>query len=50
LPILWLEWEEEWFAAEGQSVIHNVKQIDRGYENIEERLNALGAKIERKII
>ena len=37
-------------AAEGQSVIHNVKQIDRGYENIEERLNALGAKIERKII
>lgn len=34
-------------SAEGTSVIHNVDQIDRGYEQIENRLNALGAKIER---
>lgn len=34
-------------AAEGTSTIHNIDQIDRGYERIEERLNALGAKIER---
>ena len=34
-------------AAEGTSVIHNIDQIDRGYERIDERLNALGAKIER---
>lgn len=34
-------------SAEGTSVIHNIEQIDRGYENIEVRLNALGASIER---
>ena len=34
-------------AAEGKSVIQNIKQIDRGYENIEDRLNKLGAKITR---
>ena len=34
-------------AAEGTSTIHNIDQIDRGYERIDERLNALGAKIER---
>ena len=34
-------------SAEGQSVIHNINQIDRGYERIEQRLKALGARIER---
>jgi len=34
-------------AAEGESVIDNVRQIERGYERIDERLNALGAKIQR---
>jgi UDP-N-acetylglucosamine 1-carboxyvinyltransferase len=34
-------------AAEGTSVIHNVGQIERGYERIDERLRALGADIER---
>jgi len=34
-------------AAEGESVIHNVSQIDRGYERIDERLRSLGATIER---
>ena len=34
-------------SAEGVSKIENVEQIDRGYENIEERLRALGAKIMR---
>ena len=34
-------------SAEGSSRIDNIEQIDRGYENIEQRLNALGAKIER---
>ena len=34
-------------AAEGTSEIGNIRQIDRGYENIEERLRALGARIER---
>jgi UDP-N-acetylglucosamine 1-carboxyvinyltransferase len=34
-------------VAEGKSVIHNAQQIDRGYERIEERLLALGARIER---
>lgn len=33
--------------AEGSTVIHNAQQIDRGYERIEERLRALGARIER---
>lgn len=34
-------------SAEGTSVIHNIEQIDRGYENIDERLNLLGADIVR---
>ncbi|MBR0259427.1 MAG: UDP-N-acetylglucosamine 1-carboxyvinyltransferase [Prevotella sp.] len=34
-------------SANGTSVISNIEQIDRGYEHIEDRLNALGAKIER---
>ena len=34
-------------SANGVSTISNIEQIDRGYENIEARLNALGAKIER---
>jgi len=35
-------------AAEGASTIHNVGQIERGYEQIDARLRALGAVIERK--
>ena len=35
-------------SAEGVSRIDNIEQIDRGYENIEERLNALGAHITRQ--
>lgn len=35
-------------SAEGNSVIDNVEQIDRGYEHIEDRLCALGAKIRRE--
>lgn len=34
-------------SAEGTSTIHNIDQIDRGYERIDERLRAIGAKIER---
>lgn len=34
-------------AAEGKSVIRNIGQIDRGYERIDEKLRALGARIER---
>jgi len=34
-------------SAEGVSVIHNIEQIDRGYENIDIRLNNIGAKINR---
>jgi UDP-N-acetylglucosamine 1-carboxyvinyltransferase len=34
-------------TAEGQSVIRNVGQIDRGYEKIDDKLRTLGAKIER---
>ena len=34
-------------SAKGTSVIHNIEQIDRGYENIVQRLQKLGAKIER---
>jgi UDP-N-acetylglucosamine 1-carboxyvinyltransferase len=34
-------------SAEGVSEINNIEQIDRGYEKIDERLNALGASIER---
>ena len=35
-------------SAKGCSRIDNIEQIDRGYEHIEERLNALGAKIKRE--
>ncbi len=35
-------------CAKGESIIHNVHQIDRGYERIDERLNALGARIRRE--
>lgn len=35
-------------SAEGSSTIHNIDQIDRGYYRIDERLNAIGAKIQRK--
>ncbi|MEA2463726.1 MAG: UDP-N-acetylglucosamine 1-carboxyvinyltransferase [Acidobacteriota bacterium] len=35
-------------CAKGESTIHNVHQIDRGYERIDERLNALGASITRE--
>ncbi len=34
-------------AAEGESLIHNISQIDRGYERIDHRLRGIGARIER---
>jgi len=34
-------------AADGESIIRNVGQIDRGYERVDEKLRSLGAKIER---
>ena len=34
-------------SATGKSTIQNIEQIDRGYENIEQRLQALGASIRR---
>ena len=34
-------------SARGTSSIHNIDQIDRGYENIDKRLNELGAHIMR---
>lgn len=34
-------------SAQGTSVIHNINQIDRGYQNIDTRLNAIGANIKR---
>jgi UDP-N-acetylglucosamine 1-carboxyvinyltransferase len=34
-------------SAKGTSTIHNIEQIDRGYERIDERLRAIGAKIQR---
>jgi UDP-N-acetylglucosamine 1-carboxyvinyltransferase len=34
-------------SARGTSVIHNINQIDRGYQHIDQRLNALGAEITR---
>jgi UDP-N-acetylglucosamine 1-carboxyvinyltransferase len=34
-------------SADGKSVIHNIEQIDRGYQNIDSRLNAIGADITR---
>ena len=35
-------------CAKGESIIHNIHQIDRGYEQIEERLNRIGARIRRE--
>jgi len=34
-------------SAQGKSVIHNIEQIDRGYQNIDVRLNKIGANIKR---
>jgi len=34
-------------SAEGKSTIQNIEQIDRGYQNIDTRLQALGAQIQR---
>jgi UDP-N-acetylglucosamine 1-carboxyvinyltransferase len=34
-------------SAQGKSIIHNIEQIDRGYQHIDERLNKLGASIKR---
>jgi UDP-N-acetylglucosamine 1-carboxyvinyltransferase len=34
-------------CADGESVIHNIQQIDRGYEHIETKMQSLGARIER---
>jgi UDP-N-acetylglucosamine 1-carboxyvinyltransferase len=34
-------------SAEGKSVIQNIEQIERGYQNIDTRLNDLGAEIVR---
>lgn len=34
-------------SAKGKSVIHNIEQIDRGYQNLDGRLRALGAEIQR---
>ena len=36
--------------AKGRSVIHNIRQIDRGYDNIDARLKGLGARIERVLV
>ena len=34
-------------CARGESVIHNIRQVERGYENLHERLAALGADVDR---
>ncbi|MCY4161020.1 MAG: UDP-N-acetylglucosamine 1-carboxyvinyltransferase [Flavobacteriaceae bacterium] len=34
-------------SARGKSIIHNIEQIDRGYQNIDQRLSAIGARIQR---
>jgi UDP-N-acetylglucosamine 1-carboxyvinyltransferase len=34
-------------CAQGQSVIRNIRQIDRGYDKVDEKLRALGARIDR---
>ncbi|MBC7411697.1 MAG: UDP-N-acetylglucosamine 1-carboxyvinyltransferase, partial [Bacteroidia bacterium] len=34
-------------SANGKSTLHNIEQIDRGYQHIDDRLNALGASIKR---
>jgi UDP-N-acetylglucosamine 1-carboxyvinyltransferase len=35
-------------GAQGKSTIHNIGQIERGYERIDQRLRELGARIERR--
>ena len=35
-------------SAKGTSIISNINQIDRGYEDIDQRLNAIGARITRQ--
>ena len=35
-------------SAQGKSIIRNIGQIDRGYERVEQKLTALGARIERQ--
>ena len=37
-------------SADGTSVIHNIQQIDRGYQNIDQRLRSIGAQIERTVV
>jgi UDP-N-acetylglucosamine 1-carboxyvinyltransferase len=37
-------------GAKGRSVIHNIRQIDRGYQDIDNRLRELGARIERVLV
>jgi UDP-N-acetylglucosamine 1-carboxyvinyltransferase len=37
-------------SAKGESVIRNVSQIDRGYQQVDNKLRALGAQIERRSI
>ena len=34
-------------CADGESVIHTIRQVERGYENLHERLRNLGADVER---
>ena len=41
------EMAEKWLAAEGTTVVNRVYHIDRGYDKLEEKLNKVGAKIER---
>jgi len=36
--------------AEGRSIIHNIRQIDRGYQDIDTRLRKLGARIQRILV
>ena len=36
-------------CAEGQSVIHNIRQVERGYEDLHQRLRSLGADVERRV-
>ena len=36
-------------AAKGESIIRNVRQIDRGYERVDEKMKLLGARIERVV-
>jgi len=37
-------------CAEGETTIYNIRQIDRGYERIDEKLAALGARIHRRSV